>query len=159
MNHHLLIKPNADLQAHLAQNPHISMPPELIYVEEQGQPLLRFSDGIESRKLFYMARLYEHIQHLGHSEKLRGLMTEEEQQREYQFYHDLLGNPPYTRRHFDRWWTIERIALHINYKERFESLPIEALEALEEPDSERLRSWIMQEIRWKKEDLERKTEE
>jgi hypothetical protein len=157
MIYYYLVRPNSDLQALLAQNPRISILPTILFAEERGRPILTVDESIEIRKLFYIASLYNHMRSLKDPilEGLNHLITPEERDLQSQFYQKILGEPPYNRQLFDRWWTIEEIYHMSSYNETFKLLPLDALEVLEETESPRLAAWLERSIHWKKDDLKK----
>jgi hypothetical protein len=149
VNHYILIKPNDAMQALLAQHRYISMPAEIFHVQQHGRPILSIPDTIESYKLFFLAQMYDYMQMYKNATELHGIMTGEEDLRKYQFFRTLLGEPPYTRQLFDRWWTIERIIMESSYDKRLDKLPLSAFEVLEETESLSLADWIERMKEWK----------
>jgi hypothetical protein len=140
-----VIRPNIDLKALLKQHPYMSLPAEIVKVEEAGKSRLSYLENIEFHKLFHLASMDDYLRIL--ADRDADFLSEEERLRKYHFMKNLLGDPPYSRSLFDRWWTIEKINLMKDYVKALKNLPISSLEALEEIESSPIASlleWIIQ---------------
>jgi hypothetical protein len=145
-----VIKPNADLQALLTQSPQMSLPPRLLKVDSAPSGLSD-QEAIEIHKLFHLAGMSDYLSILADPDELGGAADNEKRLRKYQFMKTLLGDPPYTRALFDRWWTIEKINAMTLYDEALKRLPLTALEPLEENASDGIAAWLDRTIDSKRE--------
>jgi hypothetical protein len=136
-----LIKPNKDLQKLLEQNPHISGLSSSLYKEEDvGRSALSFNETIETKKLVFLAELYSYTLILLKQENLVGF-SKARQLDTYSFIKNILGEAPYSRETFDRWWTIERISHISDYYDQLKGLSTEVMQLVEEINDDRLKAW------------------
>jgi hypothetical protein len=135
-----LIKPNANLQTVLKLHPEMSLPPRLLKADEiKG---LSAEEQMESQKLFHLAGMADYTHILSTSDDLYSAADNEKRHRKYLVMTSLLGEPPYTRAVFDRWWTIERVNALLLYEDVMKRLPMSALEQIAESNSEALAAWL-----------------
>ena len=146
---YFVVRPKAELDVLLQQNPAILAQTltKIFYIEERRQGWY----GDEVPKLLYLAELHHYIhlvlQNPQHDTQLRL------HHRRVEILENLLGDPPFTRQLFDRWWIVERLPVISHYENSLKQLPLASLEALEETELKYLAQWLQQGIEEKKNDL------
>lgn len=149
-----LIKPNANLQTVLKLHPEMSLPPRLLKVDDiKG---LSTEEQMQSQKLFHLAGMADYVQILSDPDDLYSAADNETRHRKYLVMKSILGDPPYTRTVFDRWWTIERMNAMLLFEDALKRLPTAALEKIAESDSEALAAWLGGVIEGKRQNEEEK---
>jgi hypothetical protein len=148
---YFVVRPKAELDVLLQQNPAVLAQTltKIFYIQEASQ----FWYGDQVPKLLYLAHLHHYMQLVlqGQHQDIFNRLDD----RRVEILQNLLGEPPYTRQLFDRWWILERLSVIADYRNSLKQLPLASLEALEETELKHVAQWLQDGIERKKEDFKK----